>query len=192
MRRIFLGAVAVVAFIVLAGAAWVFEGERLALFFDRFTTVHLASLPMRPLSAYNDEEGTYHPAVFLIGKVKLAAANLPEYKPFPLTLQLDAGNQLALVTGDRSFRFGPLLATSRDDVERVIYVFEPEPQDKASFSLERSLISWPTPFEMNFMTGGPSASWRRFLTYRLIWRKPSGAELEMVWRYRQDFIASRG
>jgi hypothetical protein len=39
------------------------------------------------------------------------------------------------------------------------------------------------------MTGGPSASWRRYLTYRLLWQKPNGPELEMVWRYPQDFTA---
>jgi hypothetical protein len=192
MRRILLGAVAVVAVVVVAAGTWVFAGERLALFFDRFTTVRLASLPMRPLSAHNGEEGTYYPGVFLVGKQELATANLPEYKAFPLTLREDERNRLALVTDGKSFRLGPLSATTRDDVGRVIFSFEPEQQDKASFTLEKSLITWLTPFETNFMTGGPVASWRRFLTYRLTWRKPSGAELEMVWRYRQDFIAPRG
>jgi hypothetical protein len=191
MRRIFLGAVAVVALFGVAAAAWVLAGERLALFFDRFTTLRLESLPMRPLSAHNGEEGTYYPAMFLIGQREVAAANLPEYKAFPLTLREDQG-QLELVTGGKSFRLGPLLATTRDDVGRAIFSFEPEPQDKASFTLEKSLITWPTPLETNFMSGGPVASWRRFLTYRLVWRKQSGAELEMVWRYRQDFIAHRG
>jgi hypothetical protein len=191
MRRTFLGAVAVVALLGIVAGTWVLAGERLALFLDRFTTVRLASLPMRPLSAHNGEEGTYYPSVFIIGKEELANANLPEYKAFPLTLRVDDGNQLALVTGGKSFRFGPLLATTRDDVGRIIFTFEPEPQDKASLTLEKSLITWPTPFETNFMTGGPVASWRRYLTYRLVWRKPSGPELEMVWRYRQDFVESR-
>jgi hypothetical protein len=192
MRRIFLGTVAVLALIGVVAAAWVLAGERLALFFDRFTTVRLESLPMRPLSAHNGEEGTYYPGVFRIGKVELAIAQTPDYRAFPLTLREVEGNQLELVTGGKSFRLGPLLATTRDDVGRVIFSFEPEPQDKASFTLEKSLITWPTPLETNFMSGGPVASWRRFLTYRLVWRKQSGAELEMVWRYRQDFIAPRG
>jgi hypothetical protein len=42
------------------------------------------------------------------------------------------------------------------------------------------------------MTGGPVASWRRHLTYRLLWQKPTGAQLEMVWCYRQDFIPGDG
>ena len=192
MRRILVSSFAVVALVVALAAGWVFAGERLSLFFDRFKTVRLASLPMRPLSAYNGEEGTYHPGVFFIGKEEMATAQMPDYRAFPLTLREDERNQLALVTGGKSFRFGPLLATIRDDVGRVVFAFEPESQDKASFALERSLVSWPTPFEVNFMTGGPSPSRRRYLTYRLLWQKPNGAELEMVWRYRQDFTARAG
>ena len=146
VRRIFLGTIAVVVLIGAVAGTWVLAGERLALFFDRFTTVRLASLPMRPLSAHNGEEGTYYPSMFLIGQQEMANANLPEYKAFPLTLREDEG-QLALVTGGQSFRFGPLLATTRNDVGRAIFAFEPEPHDKASFTLEKSLVTWPTPLE---------------------------------------------
>ena len=189
-RMILRGAAVVVLIVVLAGV-WVLAGERLALFFDRLTTLRLASLPMQPLSAYNGKEGTYHSGIFRIGQQELATADVPEFKAFPLTLRVEQGNQFAIVTGGKSFRFGPLLATTRDDVGREIFSFEPEPQDKVSFTLEKSLVTWPTPFETNFMTGGPTARWRRFLTYRLLWRKASGAELEMAWRYRQDFVESR-
>ena len=37
------------------------------------------------------------------------------------------------------------------------------------------------------MTGAPATSWRRHLYYRLAWKKPSGAKLEMTWHYRQNF-----
>jgi len=171
----------------------VVAGERftLQLFLDRFKTVRLASLPMRPLSAYNGEEGTYHAGAFFIGKQEMITSRKSDWMPFPLTLYGD-GNQLSLVTGGKSFTFGPLLATTHDDVGRVVFAFAPEAEDKVSFTLERSLLSWPTPFEVNFMTGAPAASWRRHLTYRLLWRKRSGAELEMVWCYRQDFSPSAG
>jgi hypothetical protein len=114
-----------------------------------------------------------------------------DWRPFPLTVRGD-GNQLWLFTGEKSFRFGRLLATTRDDVGDVVFAFAPDLDEKASFTLERSLISWPTPLEVNFMAGGPVALWRRHLTYRLLWRKGSGAQLEMVWCYRQDFISSDG
>jgi len=29
--------------------------------------------------------------------------------------------------------------------------------------------------------------WKRYVYYRLVWSKRSGAKLEMLWRYEQDF-----
>jgi len=191
MRRIIFTSLAVITLIAIIASAWVGAGERLSLFLDRFKTVRLASLPMRPLSAYNRGEGTYHAGAFFIGKEEMPTSKMSDWMPFPLTVQ-GVGNQLSLFTGGKSFRFGPLLATTRDDVGHVVFAFAPDREDKASFTFERSLISWPTPFEVNFMTGGPTASWRRHLTYRLLWQKRSGAHLEMVWHYRQDFIPGEG
>ncbi|MFZ3374021.1 MAG: hypothetical protein WA183_00530 [Chthoniobacterales bacterium] len=191
MRRTIFKLLAVITLISIIAYAWVGAGERLSLFLDRFKTVRIASLPMRPLSAYNGKEGTYYAGAFFIGKEEMPTSKMSDWKPFPLTVH-GVGNQLCLFTGGKSFTFGPLLAITRDDVGRVVFAFVPDPEDKASLTLERSLISWPTPFEVNFMTGGPVASWRRHLLYRLLWRKRSGAQLEMIWCYRQDFIPSEG
>ncbi len=54
-----------------------------------------------------------------------------------------------------------------------------------------SILSWPTPFDFNFMTGH-SPSWKRHLYYRVLWKKPSGAKLEMLWRYEQYFYPGNG
>src|SRR5262249_34099515 len=62
--------------------------------------------------------------------------------------------------------------------------FVPEPGDAVAFVAERSLLAWPTPLDLNFMTGH-SPSWKRNVYYRLSWRKPSGATLDLVWRYQQ-------
>ena len=191
MRRIIFTSFAVITLIAISAYAWVGAGERLSLFLDRFKTMHLASLPTRPLSAYNGEEGTYHAGAFFIGKEEMPTSRMSDWMAFPLMVR-GVGNQLCLFTGGKSFTFGPLLATTRDDVQYEVFAFAPEPGDKASFTLEKSLISWPTPFEVNFMTGGPTASWRRHLVYRLLWQKGSGAQLEMVWCYRQDFIPGKG
>ena len=67
----------------------------------------------------------------------------------------------------------------------------PEPGNETSFTVRRSLLSWPTPFETNFMTGHVS-SLRRHLYYQLVWKKRSGAKLEMVWRYEQWFYSTDG
>jgi hypothetical protein len=191
MRRTIFKLLAVITLIASIASAWVGAGERISLVLDRFKTVRIASLPMRPLSAYNGKEGTYYAGAFFIGKEEMPTSKMSDWMPFPLTVQEDVSH-LVLLTGGKSFRFGPLVATTRDDVGRVVFAFVPDPEDKASFTLERSLISWPTPFEVNFMTGGPVASWRRHLVYRLLWRKRSGARLEVVWCYRQDFIPSEG
>ena len=63
---------------------------------------------------------------------------------------------------------------------------KPEAGDKAHFTIERSIWSWPTPLDINFISGH-SPSWKRHLYYRLVWEKPTGGRLEMLWRYEQYF-----
>ncbi len=63
---------------------------------------------------------------------------------------------------------------------------KPQPGDKARFQIERSMLSWPTPLAINFMSGH-SPSWKRHLYYRLVWENRDGGRLEMVWRYEQYF-----
>jgi hypothetical protein len=65
------------------------------------------------------------------------------------------------------------------------------PHDEVTYTAERSLLSWPTPLAMNFMTGW-SSSWRRHIYYRLVWKQHSGATLEMVWRYEQWYYRRQG
>ena len=56
--------------------------------------------------------------------------------------------------------------------------------------IRRSVLSWPTPFEINFMTGH-SPSWKRHLYYKLRWKKTTGATLDMIWRYEQFFYGQQ-
>jgi len=39
---------------------------------------------------------------------------------------------------------------------------------------------------------GHSPSWKRHIYYQVIWTKPSGANLEMLWRYEQYFYPDNG
>ncbi len=39
---------------------------------------------------------------------------------------------------------------------------------------------------------GHSPSWKQHRYYQLIWKKPSGAKLEMLWRYEQYFYPGDG
>ena len=99
---------------------------------------------------------------------------------YPLHLRPDSRSHLILTANGKTFILGPVLSTQPDDVGRVVFEFAPEPGDEESFTLRRSLLSWPTPFEFNFITGQSSSSWQRHLYYHLTWKKPSGAKLEMT------------
>lgn len=63
--------------------------------------------------------------------------------------------------------------------------------DELSFRRERSVLSWPTPLQFNFMTGH-SPSWKRNVYFRLHWKRRSGKSLELLWRYEQWFYSSLG
>jgi hypothetical protein len=63
----------------------------------------------------------------------------------------------------------------------------------ASLSLEQSLLGWPAPFTLAAtLSSGPPTSWMRHLYYRLLWTKPSGAWLAMVWRCEQGYDGTNG
>ena len=54
-----------------------------------------------------------------------------------------------------------------------------------------SLLPWPTPFEFKWL-GGSSPWWRQYVYYRLNWKKPSGARLEMQWRFERQYYSGKG
>jgi hypothetical protein len=96
---------------------------------------------------------------------------------------IGAGERATLESGGRSFAFGPARLAAPEFGFPVID-FKPDVGDAVSLTIERSLLSWPTTFETNFMTGRiPSG--RRHVYCRLRWAKRSGARLEMFWRDEQ-------
>ncbi len=193
MRRILLR-IALALFAILAlGVAWIFAAPSLASALGRTLSGRVASLPIGPgpVIMSEGEDGTYHAATFQIGGTKMSAEQA-DFRAFPLRLRPDAKQQMTLGTGGRTFTFGPLSASIRDDVGRTVYHVAAEPGDEVRFQIERSFVSWPTPFRMNFMTGARMPSWSRYLFYVFSWQKPSGARLEMLWRFKQDFDAVNG
>jgi hypothetical protein len=71
------------------------------------------------------------------------------------------------------------------------FEFTKDPGDDVQFAVEQSRLAWPTPFEMNFMTGyAPSRKRNRYL--RLRWTKRSGARLHMLWKTGQSYYARDG
>ena len=98
-------------------------------------------------------------------------------------------NQLALASSGKVFPFGPLTSASENTVERLATA--PPPGDHALVTTRHSVLIWPTPFDINFMTG-QSPSWKRHIYYEILWKKSSGANLQMLWRYEQFFYPGNG
>jgi hypothetical protein len=199
MRALLIrGGIAVVAL----GALWLFTARWCSLLIDRVYTAPLVSLQSTPLG-WN---GTYiqigpslpdtigpkgwQGADLLVGShiVDLSGPG-PDYEQVA-ALQVDATDHLVLVAGTRSFVLGSRAGTM-PGADEPVTAFAAEAGDTTSLTLERSLLSWPTPFEINWMTG-QSPSWRRHLYYRLTWNRASGARLAMVWRFEQGYDPVNG
>jgi hypothetical protein len=67
--------------------------------------------------------------------------------------------------GERGFVIGSGAGTM-PGADEAISAFAADATDETSLTLERSVLSWPTPFGFNFMTGR-SPAWRRHLYFRL-------------------------
>jgi len=178
MRKILITLTIVVAFVVAILATWIFGGRQLSIFLDRFWTIETASSRIN-LVAY---EGSGTGGIFYINDLALSLNDRNGPSPNVGTAK---DGQLALAASGKVFAFGP----PRSEAENLATV--PPQDDDAFIQVRRSVLSWPTPFDFNFMTGH-SPSWKRHLYYRLVWKKPSGAKLEMLWRYEQYFYPDNG
>jgi|GEM_PF-549521 len=172
-----LSIVAAVCLIII----WLVAGRQTTLFLDRFITFRLGPLPVGPLE--------YDSASLRIGAVSLPLIGT-DNQLFNLSVQLDSQNRLVLSAGGQSFTLGPRLSEP-DPSGRSELKFAAEPGDELTFGRERSILSRPTPFEINWL-GGTTPWWRRYFYYRLQWKKPSGAKLEMLWRYEQQYYSEKG
>lgn len=163
MRWVLIG----LAIALVLGIGWVAGGRRLTTLIDRMRTVRITSLPVTPL-VYRDHS--------------LYIGQHPVGLWVDLTMRRDSLNRLVVSNGGKEFTLGP----AKDGGELAA-----EPGDEVSFTIDHSLVSWPTPLEMNFMTGA-SPSWKRYLYYQLAWKKQAGARMEIVWRYEQWFYSVHG
>src|SRR5438132_8145186 len=181
MRRVLIKVAIVVALLVAMSIPWIFGGRQLSLFLDRFGTVELISAPIRSISY----EGNGSGGILRVNDLALSLNSLN-----PLLRSLEIGttkdDQVALSFSGQVFNFAERRASQRNEL-----AVAPLLGDDASIAMRRSAISWPTPFDLNFMTGH-SPSWKRHLYYHLLWKKPSGAKLEMLWRYEQYFYPGNG
>ncbi len=145
---------------IVAVIVWVFAARSISIFLDRIQTRQLTS---QPVTQFRLDGG--HTLEF--AGVRHSILNA-QYLPSGLSVKLTAQNRFAFTYKGAHFSGVP------------------DPGDTLTYITEQSYMSWPTPFEMNFMTGY-APTWRRHLYCRLIWIKLSGAKMHIVWRYKQGF-----
>jgi hypothetical protein len=169
-------------FLVLVGvvilATWIFLGRQISLLVDRIGTIKIASVPIHSV-AY---EGSGTGGWLTVNDVHLSLDDANS--KIVLSIGSTKDNQFAVASGGKVFALGPLMSTAESGGD-YLAVVRPT-GDEAFFVTRRSALSWPTPFDFNFMMGH-SPSWKRDLYYHLFWKKSSGGTLQMVWRYEQFF-----
>jgi hypothetical protein len=178
MRKVVITLVVLVAVVIAILAAWIFGGSKISSFLDRLGTIEMNSARINSIKY----EGSGTGGILLVNDLGLSLNDQNGPTPSVGTTKTD---QLALADQGKVFAFG----SARTEAENLATV--PPAGDDAFIEIRRSALSWPTPFDLNFMTG-QSPSWKRHLYYRLLWKKSSGTKLEMLWRYEQYFYPGNG
>ena len=178
MRKILITLAVLIAVVIVFLATWIFYGHRISLLLDRFGTIEMTSARINSIAYQGNGTG----GILHVNDLELSLNDRNGPAPSIGTTKND---QLALADRGKVFAFGPV----RTEAENLATV--PPAGDDASIEIRRSILNWPTPFEVNFMTGH-SPSWKRHLYYRVRWKKSSGATLEMLWRYEQYFYPGNG
>jgi len=170
MRKILIALVVIIVVSIL----WCWRGRDVTLAIDQIGTLETESRAVKTIAYQGSGTG----GIFLVDDVSLSLNEI-EIKGDQPSIGTTKDNQLALSYAGQVFAFGPL-----PDPENLTVA--PQGGDTASVDVRRSLLSWPNFFEINFMTGH-SPRWKRFTYHRLVWKKASGARLEMLWRYEQFY-----
>ena len=178
MRKILITVAVLIDVVIVFLATWIFYGHQISLFLDRFGTIEMTSGRINSIVYQGNGTG----GIFHVNDLELSLNDRNGPAPSIGTTKND---QLALAERGKVFAFGPV----RTEAENLATV--PPAGDDASIEIRRSILNWPTPFETNFMTGH-SPSWKRHLYYRVRWKKSSGTNLEMLWRYEQFFYPGNG
>lgn len=169
-RLLFRSAIGILGLVALL-VVWIAGARPLSLLLDHVHTVETNSRPITQLRVADADHG-----ILWVNDLPMSTAAAGDSKN-PLKMTIDGERQFILQKADRTIVLG------RAD---GLFVVKPSSGDRPRLQIERSMLSWPTPLEINFMSGH-SPSWKRHLYYRLIWEKSGGARLEMVWRYEQYF-----
>ena len=166
--------------LIVVAVVWLAAGRHVALLVDGITTGRVASLPVDPLM--------YDGGGFVIGGTSMTFAETNNLRG-DLDARIDSSGRVVLCAGHNIFTLGTLTAAAPSG--RPDFHFRPEPGDEVSFIRRDSLLPWPTPFQVNWL-GGSSPRWKQYVYYQLAWKKPSGARLEMRWRYEREYYSGKG
>jgi hypothetical protein len=178
MRKILITLAVLIAVVIVFLATWIFYGHQISLLLDRFGTIEMTSARINSIAYQGNGAG----GILHVNDLDLSLNDSNGPAPSIGTTKND---QLALADRGKVFALGPV----RTETENLATV--PPAGDNTSLEIRRSILNWPTPFEVNFMTGH-SPSWKRHLYYRVRWKKSSGTNLEMLWRYEQFFYPGNG
>src|SRR5438874_13510895 len=140
MRRILITLGILVLFLIALSALWILRGREVSLFIDRFGTIEIASTRINSI-VY---EGSGGGGILHINDLALGLND--KNGPTP-NIGTTKDGQLALAAGGKVFVFGP----PRSEAENLAAV--PPTNDDALIAFRRSFLSWPTLFDLNFMTG---------------------------------------
>ena len=173
MRKILI----VLILIVTISILWLWRGRDLSMLIDRFELIETSSRPIKTITY----EGNGTGGILHVENLDLSLNEVELGKVQP-SIGTTKDDQLALSFGGKVFPFGPTQSGTGGLVAAT------PPGDVATISIQHSPISWPNFFETNFMTGN-SPRWKRHIYEKLSWKKPTGAKLEMLWRYEQYFYS---
>ena len=172
MRKILI---VLLILIVMMSILWLWRGRDLSMLIDRFELIETSSRPIKTITY----EGNGAGGILHVENLDLSL-NEVELGTAQPSIGTTKDDQLALSFGGKVFPFGPTQSGTGSLVAAT------PSGDVATISIQHSPISWPNFFEINFMTGN-SPRWKRHIYQKLIWKKPTGAKLEMLWRYEQYF-----
>ena len=178
MRKILITLAVLIAVVIAFLATWIFYGRQISLLLDRFGTIEMTSARINSIAYQGNGTG----GILHVNDLELSLND--RNGPAP-SIGMTKNDHLALADRGKVFAFGPV----RTEAENLATV--PPAGDDASIEIRRSILNWPTPFEVNFMTGH-SPSWKRHLYYRVRWKNSYGGTLEMLWRYEQYFYPGNG
>lgn len=159
---------------------WLLLGRRLVTLLDGVTLVQVERIGVERLM--------YDGSILDVGGRRLDMTG-PAFEKLA-QVSLNASSRVVLESLGRQFPLGPGQSTPYPNGTSALQ-FTKDPGDDVRLTMEQSRLAWPTPFEMNFMTGY-SASRKRNVYFRLLWTKVSGAKLQMVWKTEQGYYSRDG